>query len=275
MYPVIQVGNLSTYYMMMLSGIVAGWIAFVFSEDVFWTRPGVFGKSVVIVRLSIGYLAVVILCIQGANYFHFLFDNIPPHVAHTLTWRDILFTHPLKTTKVLYGAVFFYPLGIAIAALVAGARWTSMLNRKAFILFIVLGSARIGCFLNGCCHGIVSYKFGIRFPSGSVAASEHWRRGLTRGFLPPASLPVIPTQLISAIFLLGLAVFAFRHYRKGKKHTFVKSVLAYAVFRFLIEFIRDDVDRAYWAGVSTSQWISVFLFAAIGLWAFKRKYRRG
>ena len=116
MYPVIQVGNISTYYLMMLSGIVAGWAAFVLSEDVFWTRPGGFAKLLLVTRLSIGYLAVVILCIQGANWFHYLFDNIPRHVADSLTWRDILFTHPLNTTKVLYGAVFFYPLGIGIAA---------------------------------------------------------------------------------------------------------------------------------------------------------------
>lgn len=275
MYPVIQVGNISTYYLMMLSGIVAGWAAFVLSEDEFWTRPGVFAKLLLVTRLSIGYLAVVALCIQGANWFHYLFDNIPRHVADSLTWRDILFTHPLNTTKVLYGAVFFYPLGIGIAALVLRKDFAGLLNRKAFILFIVLGFTRMGCFFNGCCHGIVSQTFGMRFPSGSVAASEHWRRGLTTGFLPPASLPVIPTQLISAVFLLGLATLVFWHYRKGGHHTFIKSVLAYAVFRFLIEFIRDDVDRAYWLGVSTSQWISVFLFAVIGLWAFKRKYRKG
>ncbi|OQX62226.1 MAG: diacylglyceryl transferase [Desulfococcus sp. 4484_241] len=272
MLPVIHVGDIPTYYLFMLFGIITGFAAFIFSEPVFWTAPGFCGKLWPTVRAAVGYLAVVFLCLQGANYFHYFFDNIPPSLSSALTWRDILFTPPFRTVKVLYGAIFFYPLGIWVASLVMGRKFADLLNSKAFIVFIVLGFTRIGCFFNGCCYGIVSETFGVCFPPGSAAAAEHWARGLTRGFAPPASLPVIPTQPISALFLLCLAVISFRHYRNGKSHTFAKSVFAYAVFRFTIEFIRDDMDRAYWLGLSASQWISLAVFVVAGIWtAIKRK----
>ncbi|MDY6905363.1 MAG: prolipoprotein diacylglyceryl transferase [Thermodesulfobacteriota bacterium] len=272
MYPVFHIDNISAYYTFMLTGIVIGYFAFVLSDPVFWSSSPALKKTGTVARLTIAYLIIVVLCIQGANYFHFLFDNIPARVAKALTWQDIIFTPLLGTTKVLYGAVFFYPLGLTIAALIMRSPVIDMINRKTFVLFIVLGFARIGCFFNGCCYGIVSHTFGIRFPRGSAAAAEHWRRGLTSGFMPPSSLPVIPTQAVSAVVLLTLSVLAFCHYRKNKKSTFIIFVFAYAVFRFLIEFIRDDVDRAYWAGISTSQWISLAIFAGLGMWhLIKRK----
>lgn len=271
MCPTFTIGSVSAYYTFMLAGILTGYFAFILSEPSFWASSSAPRKTAVVVKLSAAYLIIVILCIQGANYFHFLFDDIPPRVARALTWKDIVFTPLLGTTKVLYGAVFFYPLGLAIAALIMQTPVVDMINRKAFILFIVLGFARIGCFFNGCCYGIVSETFGVRFPRGSAAAAEHWQRGLTSGFMPPSSLPVIPTQVISAVVLLTLSVLAFRHYRKKNKDTFVIFVFAYAVFRFLIEFIRDDVDRAYWLGISTSQWISLMVFAGFGFWVWRKK----
>ncbi|MDY6825123.1 MAG: prolipoprotein diacylglyceryl transferase [Thermodesulfobacteriota bacterium] len=266
MYPIIHIGNISAYYTFMLAAILTGYFAFLLSEPSFWAPSSALKKTTVILKLTFAYLIIVLLCIQGANYFHFLFDDIPPRVARALSWKDIMFPPLLGTTKVLYGAVFFYPLGLAIAALIMGTSAMKMVNRKTFILFIVLGFTRIGCFFNGCCYGIVSETFGMRFPRGSAAAAEHWRRGLTTGFIPPSSLPVIPTQAISAVVLLTFAVLAFRHYRKKKKNTFMMFVFAYAVFRFLIEFIRDDIDRAYWAGVSTSQWISLFIITGFCAW---------
>ena len=39
-------------------------------------------------------------------------------------------------------------------------------------------------------------------------------------------------------------------------------MLIYPVYRFILEFFRGDEIRGFWFGLSTSQWISIFLFAA-------------
>jgi phosphatidylglycerol:prolipoprotein diacylglycerol transferase len=272
MYPLIKINYIPVYYLMMLSGIIAGYFAFILNEEEFFTEKGFFKKLRTVIKLSICYLIIAALCIQGANYFHYFFDNIPPQIKDSLTIQKILFTHPFKTTKVLYGAVFFYPVGIYISSLILKKKFADLLNQKTFILFIVLFFARLGCFLNGCCFGIVSKTFGLSFPTSSAASYEHWKRGLTQGFVPPPSLPVIPTQLISAFFLFLMAVFAYIHFSKKKKHTFVKFVFLYALFRFSIEFIRDDFDRAYWWFFSTSQWISVFIFIITAIFFLIKKY---
>ena len=89
---------------------------------------------------------------------------------------------------------------------------------------VAIGAAvgRIGCFLNGCCHGSVCDLRGpIRFPAGSHA----WVRQLNAGLDPagrPLSLPVHPTQLYSAgprLLVLGLLLaYARRSRESGRGH---------------------------------------------------------
>ncbi len=269
MFPRIPIGNgfIMAYNVALLGGIVLGWIAYLLEEDQLWKEQDVGTRFFRFATTSLAYLVIVICCIQGATYFHFLFDNIPQAVQNKLTLRDMLFANPLKTTKVLYGVIFFFPVGVFLVTIIdlKGKFW-DLLNRKAFIVLLVVGCARVGCFLNGCCYGICSDTFGVSFPMNSAAAWEHLQRGLTTGFIAPPSLPVIPTQAISAVVLFTLTILAFRAGRKGKEHIFVNYVFYYAVFRFLIEFVRADVDRAYYGPLSSSQWISLFVFAAYGAW---------
>ena len=266
MLPVIHIAGsaYSAYYLSLLSGIVVGWIAFVLSEDPLWTQPGVINRLRNFTVSSFYYIIIMACCIQGATYFHFPFDNIPDNVRSSLTLQAILLTNPIGSTKVLYGSIFFYPLGVFLMSLndVRG-KFIPYLDGKAFVLFLVVGFNRLGCTLNGCCYGIQSDMLGIIFPRNSAAAYEHWIRRLTPvSFMPPPSLPVIPTQLIEMVFLFILSFFSWRAAKRGGKEIFVRFVLYYAVFRFLIEFIRDDLDRAYWWIFSASQWLSILIFIA-------------
>ncbi len=267
-------GSVSTYYVALLGGVIFGWITYMLDEDTLWTANNPMGRLRVFLTTTLSYSIIVVCCTQGAVYFHFLFDNIPESIWRRLTIKDVILANPLDTSKVLYGAIFFFPLGILIISLWnIRDRFIPLLNRKAFILFIVLGFARVGCFCHGCCYGIQSNLFGVRFPMGSVAAWEHRHQGLTHGFMAPPSLPVIPTQAISAVVLFGLAFFAFRKGQKESGPVFMPFVLYYAIFRFVIEFIRDDLERAYFGALSASQWISVAVFVLFALWTTVR--RRG
>ena len=261
-----------TYYLALLTGIGVGWFAFVLSEDLLWKQPGAINRLRTFTLSSFYYIIIMACCIQGASYFHFPFDIIPEHIRSNLTLKAMLLTNPIGSTKVLYGAIFFYPLGVFLMSLNnLREKFIPYLDGKTFVLFLVVGFNRVGCFLNGCCYGVQSDLLGFRFPPNSAAAYEHWKRGLTPGSFPAPSLPVIPTQFIEAVFLFALSYFSWRAAKRGGKDIFVRFVLSYAVFRFFIEFIRDDMDRAYWWIFSASQWISLMIFIA---YAAYRLYRR-
>ena len=260
------------YYLALLTGIVVGWFAFVLSEDLLWKQPGAINRLRTFTLSSFYYIIIMACCIQGASYFHFPFDIIPEHTRSNLTLKAMLLTNPIRSTKVLYGAIFFYPLGVFLMSLNnLRGKFIPYLDGKTFVLFLVVGFARVGCFLNGCCYGVQSDLLGIRFPPNSAVAYEHLKRGLTPGSFSAPSLPVIPTQFIEAVFLFALSYFSWRAAKRGGKDILVRFVLSYAVFRFLIEFIRDDMDRAYWWIFSASQWLSLMIFIA---YAAYRLYRR-
>lgn len=69
----------------------------------------------------------------------------------------------------------------------------------------------------------------------------------------------VPVQIIEAIyefFLCAVILVA----EKYKRIDGLKLYLtAYAVFRFMIEFFRDDAVRGIFGGLSTAQWISIFI----------------
>jgi phosphatidylglycerol:prolipoprotein diacylglycerol transferase len=87
---------------------------------------------------------------------------------------------------------------------------------------------RIGCFIAGCCYGI-NY---------------------------------IPVQLIESFFLF---ILGFKLYKNKNSNLpiLTKYLVAYSIFRFMIEFLRGDADRGIVFGLSTSQWISLMILCLI------------
>ena len=120
-------------------------------------------------------------------------------------------------------------------------------------LFHVFG--RIGCFLGGCCYGIES-PFGF-----TVHGNE-----LNPGINDVCRLPV---QLIESGCNLLIFLLLFYLYRKRimENRIIFLYMLIYPVVRFTLEFFRGDEIRGFVSGLSTSQWISIFVFTAavIGL----------
>lgn len=111
---------------------------------------------------------------------------------------------------------------------------------------------RIGCFLNGCCYGKVSNKFGLVFNSLNDNLSH------------------IPTQLIESIFTFIIFLFLLKRDKKKKfeGEIFLLYLLLYSSGRFIIETIRGDDRGAFFFGIiSISQFVSIliFLISAKGL----------
>jgi phosphatidylglycerol:prolipoprotein diacylglycerol transferase len=130
-----------------------------------------------------------------------------------------------------------------------------------------LALTRMGCFLNGCCYGKVGdVPWAVRFPIGSVVHQAQIDAHLIAG--RAAALPVHPTQVYLAALNL-LTYFALALLIAPRKRfdgqVFAWLLILKAVFRSLVEIWRDDDRGVLFGWLSTSQLLSVPLFAA-GLW---------
>lgn len=110
------------------------------------------------------------------------------------------------------------------------------------------GFGRIGCLLAGCCYGMeTDSSFSIVFHESLYA---------------PNNVHLIPTQPISSI-LNFINFFALLFISKRVKATGQVAgfyLIFYSVGRFIIEFFRGDLERGQIGILSTSQFISIFLF---------------
>lgn len=139
----------------------------------------------------------------------------------------------------------------------------------AFAPAVALGQAfgRQGCFAAGCCWGKETNSFlGIHFTE-----LGHEYTGVPIYGPGHTDLFLYPTQLIESFTMF--AVFAFLYWlHKRKKfdgQVLVAYGIIYSIFRFLIEFIRDDPRGDLFGlttatGLSTSQLVSL-LVAAVSI----------
>lgn len=109
------------------------------------------------------------------------------------------------------------------------------------------GFGRIGCLLAGCCYGHrTDSAFSLVFTDSDFA---------------PNGVPLIPTQPISSAldFLNCFALIFLSKRLKADGQVAGFYLVFYSIGRFILEFFRGDLDRGSVAGLSTSQFISIFL----------------
>jgi phosphatidylglycerol:prolipoprotein diacylglycerol transferase len=155
---------------------------------------------------------------------------------------------------------------------------TSDLAGPAISLGLFFG--RMGCFLNGCCYGKVTYgPFGVRFPGGpgSHFASLAWKAQYDSHLVTASqnAIPVHPTQLYEAISCLAISAILYFVVRPRKRHdgdVIAAFMLLYAIARTVIEIFRDD-ERGAVGWLSTSQFLSIPLagIAIFIFWWVRRK----
>lgn len=121
--------------------------------------------------------------------------------------------------------------------------------------YAALGQAigRIGCFLNGCCHG------------------SHSDNGI---FCPVHGDTLYPTQLYESIGLVAV-FFILRHLnRRGHLpgQVFAIYFMFAAALRFVVQFFRYDYDPIF-SGIGLFQIVCVVVFisAAVFYFSIKKK----
>lgn len=146
-----------------------------------------------------------------------------------LDWGDYA-GHLNKLFNVWEGGLSFH--GGLIGGFLAGALFARRYRKSFWALAdenapgIALGYAfaRVGCFLNGCCHGhACNLPWAMKFPYGDMP-----------------NVPVHPTQLYSIV--ASLIIFAILKQLRGRfpvrGHLFACYLALYSVSRFLMEFTR-------------------------------------
>lgn len=217
--------------------------------------------------IGIGFVAAYLICCRRAKekklnediIWGILLCAILGAVTGTrllyyiVSFRDILrdpsilwdFSHGY----VVYGGILFGVLYSYIYCRVKKAPFLAYFDLVMPSVSVAQGFGRIGCFFAGCCYG---------------KPTDSWLHiTYTHSDFAPDNIPLLPTQLLSSAgnFLIAAVLFAYD--KKNKKQGTVGALymILYSIGRFVIEMFRDD-PRGAWGIFSTSQLISVFLFAA-------------
>ncbi|MCR5791186.1 MAG: prolipoprotein diacylglyceryl transferase [Lachnospiraceae bacterium] len=160
---------------------------------------------------------------------------------------------------VVYGGIITGVLTIFGYCKIKKLSFLSYLDALVPCVSICQGFGRLGCFLAGCCYGKeTACALHVVFPENSLA---------------PAGVPLIPTQLYSALgnFLLAAIMILMTYHMKRRGDIAVIYFGGYAIGRFVIEFFRDDPRGAVGA-LTTSQFISILMTAfAIILFLINKK----
>ncbi len=170
-----------------------------------------------------------------------------------LNWGDFA-DRPWTILSVWQGGMSFH--GGAIAGVASGIyclkkRGLSpamMVDAAAPGLAVGYAIGRIGCLLNGCCHGGPSdLPWAMSFPDGEDGVRYH------------------PVQLYAAI-LNGLLTWwlARQYLAPHRVGQVINSFVGwYSVYRFLIESLRRGVSaKVVWGGLTEAQWFSAWSIVA-------------
>lgn len=160
----------------------------------------------------------------------------------------------LDTGIVFYGGLFGL---IATYSLCLKSKCCHLDKRAMDVLAVCIpffhAIARIGCFLSGCCYGMLYQNvFAINY---IVIIENHIDENLR-----------FPVQIVESLFnfLLFIYLFSLLKSKEWKSKKLLLRYLAiYSLGRFFLEFLRGDIRRGLIYGISFSQCISVFIWIVL------------
>ncbi|MDA8791604.1 prolipoprotein diacylglyceryl transferase [Bacteriovoracaceae bacterium] len=172
-------------------------------------------------RKNILIFSLISSCFVGAKILFILSQNAVP--MEKLTLNPSFW---LGGGLVYYGAPILSFFIILFFSKVFKIKFNKLL--AAFLMAISIGHAfgRIGCFLAGCCFGDLFH---------------------------------LPVQMIESVYLFGLFIVLTKYFLKHPNKIIFIYFLFYPIFRFLIEFVRQDPIRGEVFNLSTSQFLSLLI----------------
>ncbi len=169
-------------------------------------------------------------------------------------YSDVCSKYGDSTSVAIFGAVFFTPIFMSAAALLAGKSWRKIMDLLAPGIFIILTCAKFGCFMGGCCAGR-ECSFGV--------------------YNPIYEMTMFPSQLFESITMCFVVAFCFwygfryKGFASGSLYPVTAAV--YSVTRFCWEFMRyypNEKLRHLILGLTFWQFWCVVIIVLSILWIF-------
>ncbi len=232
-----------------------------------------YGFMIAIGILMAGWLAEKLTKRYGLEYQKIdsfvIFVVVFGYVCSKLLYVVTVWDEFLKNPMVALGSGGWVVYGGVLGGILGAYLWCKKFKWDFWKYFAVLmpcvalaqGFGRIGCFFAGCCGGVeTSAWYGVQFPASSLA----W-----------TTAKIIPTQLLSSVGDFMIFGFLYYNLTKGKhpEDTGAWYLILYALGRFFIEFLRGDLIRGAVGPLSTSQFISVFIFI-LGMYFIWHRQRK-
>ncbi len=257
-----------SYGVMLGSSMIAAWYVVMWLGE----RDGM-NKDV----LANGFITAAVSAIVGARLLYILTN--PDEFTSIATWFNLR-----AGGLVAYGGFLGGFFGSLAYFRYKGVPLLRFADVTAPTLALGLGLTRIGCYLYGC-------DFGARleddapdwlvrlgtFPHwANDEGSPAWSHHVAEYDLPfdsAHSYAVHPTQIyesLAGFVLCTITVLVWRR-REFYGQVLLALAMAYGLWRFGIEYVRDDPERGFFAGFSTSQLISLAIVPIAGFFYFKQR----
>jgi phosphatidylglycerol:prolipoprotein diacylglycerol transferase len=167
-------------------------------------------------------------------------------------WHDQNRWVQLATGKTITGGLLGGYAGVEVAKYFVG--YTSATGDWfAVITPVAISLGRVGCWLHGCCRGVV--------------CSQSWYT--LRGADGIARWPSVPTEILFNLVALS-AVLLLRKLRLYPGQHFHLYLMSYGVFRFFHEFMREE---PHLFGFITGYQLAALAVAALGLAGFVQRQK--
>ncbi|WP_350343359.1 prolipoprotein diacylglyceryl transferase [Proteinivorax tanatarense] len=198
--------------------------------------------------LDIALLAMI-FGIIGARLYYVLVYDFSHYVKNPL---DVFALN--QGGLVFHGGLILGTIAVIIYLKAKKVSVVETADLAALLIPVAYAFGRVGCFLNGCCHGIETDSFiGVSFTEFGTTAYH-------------------PAQLYSVV--LGLGIYGFILWQRPRRtfggQAFLSYLIIYNAGRFFIEFLR--VNPTYFGLVTGAQITSIILIGiACGLYPFIRR----
>ena len=239
MYPYTLFWEIDLYVLMIGLGLLAAIILFRVLSD----------KKKLPAKLFTFFLLVAVGSIFVGFFCALLFQSFYNYLASGVwRWQGMTFFGGLVGGVVCF-VIFYFLIGhFVFKDKEHVLQFPSFASCAAPCIAAAHALGRVGCLFAGCCYGIKSDSFGLPMLIDGV-----WEKR-------------VPTQLLEAIFLLLLmGVLLFLLLKKDSRYPLQIYLISYGVWRFGIEYLRDDPRGSSGISFLTPSQLTSLLLILVGV----------
>ncbi len=195
------------------------------------------------------YVFSALFAMLGAKILYLIVSAKDIIAAYQITTNYLGLTiELLRGGFVFYGGLVGALVGINVMTRYYGLVKNDYIPILVPCIPLVHAFGRIGCHVVGCCYGAPTH-------------SHYFQVTYQNSVYAPNNVALVPVQLTEAVieFILFIVLLILGIKLEKKSLILPIYLIAYPVCRFILEFFRGDEIRGIFAGLSTSQWISIML----------------